>query len=105
MPQLVHESLPHRWPAGLERFLACALQRDPDDRFPSAEEALAAWSAILPMAVTRRAEPPPQRPSIANPQTATDVDGSPTMTEIGGNHWDGAATATEVGDGYDEGTR
>jgi eukaryotic-like serine/threonine-protein kinase len=94
-----------QWPAGLERFLACALQRDPEDRFPSAEEALAAWSAVLPMAVTRRAEPPPQRPIIANPQTATDVDGGPTMTEVGANPWDGAPTSTEVGDGYDEGSR
>jgi eukaryotic-like serine/threonine-protein kinase len=91
-----------QWPAGLERFLARALHRDPDERFPSADEALAAWSAILPMAITRRAVPPPARTFIES--TSDDYDGAPTATEVGGNPWDGAPTATEVGD-YDDGSR
>jgi eukaryotic-like serine/threonine-protein kinase len=37
-----------RWPAGLERWLGCVLERDPDARFASAAQALTEWRAILP---------------------------------------------------------
>jgi serine/threonine protein kinase len=91
-----------QWPAGLERFLARALQRDPEVRFESAVEALHAWREVLPMAVTRRAAPPPQqeqRPGLLGADTA--VDGPPTMTEADPPGWDGSPTQTEVGDGFD----
>lgn len=82
-----------QWPGGLERFLARALQREPEHRFPTAIEALAAWREVVPVAMSRRSMPPPQRPRVAS---ATAVDGPPTMTEAGGA-WDGLPTATEVG--------
>lgn len=88
-----------QWPGGLERFLAKALQRAPEDRFASAEEAMAEWTAILPMTVTRRSLPPPPRASAvqaADPPTV--VDDPPTMTEADYN-WDGFPT--EAGDGFD----
>jgi serine/threonine-protein kinase len=92
-----------QWPAGLERFLTRALQRDPEMRFSSAVEALHEWRAILPMALTRRATPPPvPPPGTGAVGTDTAVDGPPTMTEAdppGG--WDGLPTQTEVGDGFD----
>ena len=96
------------WPSGLERFLACALQRDPDARFRDATEALRHWRSVLPMAVTRRHAPPPGSgmPGVMPQQHATDtnVDVAPTMTEIEAPPaWDGAPTATEVGDGFDAG--
>lgn len=90
-----------RWPAGLERFLACALQRDPELRFRNAIDAGVEWRAILPVAMTRRdAFPPQPAPDAAAYNTATSMDGAPTMTEVA-VPWDGAPTATEVGDGYD----
>lgn len=91
-----------RWPAGLERFLAKTLQRDPEQRFGSAEEALAEWREVQPSAWLRRATPPPMRgaPGGLSP-TDTDVDGAPTMTEAAaGPLWD-SGTQTEAGDGFD----
>jgi len=86
------------WPAGLERFLARSLQREPEHRFPSALEALAAWREVAPTAMARREGPPPQRHAMAS---ATAVDGAPTMTEAN-PAWDGLPTATEVGgEGYE----
>jgi serine/threonine-protein kinase len=89
-----------RWPAGIERFLARALMRDPDERFANAWEALQAWREILPSNITRRTSPPVVRPWSGS-QADTSHDRAPTMTEVGGGGWDGAPTATEVGDGYD----
>ncbi len=90
-----------RWPAGLERFLACALQRDPERRFRNATDAGNEWRQILPVAVTRRDVAPPERnPATGGYNIATSVDAAPTMTEVAAP-WDGAPTATEVGDGYD----
>ncbi len=89
-----------QWPAGLERFLERVLQRDPEVRFGSADEALHEWRLIMPEAVMRRSQPPPRR--AASPvgySTDTSLDAPPTMTEAG-HAWDGAPTATEVGDGY-----
>jgi serine/threonine-protein kinase len=92
-----------RWPAGLERFLACALQRDPELRFRNATEAGKAWREILPVAIARREAPPPPRPLPGSVHPSdTSVDAPPTMTEVAAPHggaWDGAAT--EVGDGSD----
>ncbi len=91
------------WPAALERFLAKALQRDPDRRFGTAEEALREWRDCLPIALKRREERPPvvQR-GQSGFRTDTDVDSGPSMTEVGsGAPWDGAPTATDVGDGFD----
>lgn len=92
-----------RWPAGLERFLACALQRDPELRWRNAIDAGREWREILPVAIAHRSAPPPQRRAAPAPyHTDTSVDAAPTMTEVAApNHWDGAPTATEVGDGYD----
>jgi serine/threonine-protein kinase len=96
------ETTGERWPGGLERFLSKTLQRDPEQRFRNAVEALHAWRDIQPSAVTRRSEPPPPRPVVASgPGTDTSVDGAPTMTEAGGGpNWD-AYTQTEVGEGLD----
>ena len=90
-----------RWPAGLERFLACVLQRDPEHRYGTAVEALRAWRAVMPDAVMRRSQPPPQRNPAVHHAAATSVDQPPTMTEAGSSQWDGSPTVTEVGDGYD----
>lgn len=90
-----------RWPAGLERFLETTLQRDPELRFRNATEAGQVWREILPVAISRRDVPPPERhASPAQYVTDTSIDGAPTMTEAAAP-WDGAPTATEVGDGYD----
>ena len=90
-----------RWPAGLERFLAVVLQREPEGRFPNATEALDEWRRVLPIALSRRSQPPPARArDPVTSHTDTAIDGPPTMTEAtGGPHWDTAASATEVGDG------
>jgi serine/threonine-protein kinase len=87
-----------RWPAGVERFLAAALERDPEQRFASAVEALQAWRDVTPATVARRQVPPPTSPrrrasSVVDQATATEVE----MID----HWDGAGTQTEVGDGFD----
>jgi serine/threonine-protein kinase len=86
-----------RWPAALERFLARCLQRDPELRFATADEALSEWRACVPGALIRRAAAPP--PSLAHGTVGpegTFADQPATMTEAG-NGWDGAATATEAG--------
>jgi serine/threonine protein kinase len=91
-----------RWPAGVERFLAVALQREPEQRFANASDASHAWRQILPVSVTRRATPPPERSHAGSGHhTDTSLDAPPTMTEVAGNGWDGSPTATEVGDGFD----
>jgi serine/threonine-protein kinase len=92
-----------RWPAGLERFLAVVLQREPEGRFATATEALDEWRRVLPIALTRRSTPPPLRARAAVPShTDTAIDGPPTMTEAtGGPQWDTASSETEVGDGFD----
>jgi hypothetical protein len=88
-----------QWPAGLERFLAQALQRDPELRFTSAAEALNAWREIMPIAVNRRSSPPMRRPGGEGYHSDTNVDAMPTMTEVQGHvPWDGQHTE---GDGYD----
>ena len=77
------EATGEKWPAGIERFLERALERDRERRFGSAGEALAEWRAIQPVNLAaRRSE------RIADPTTATsvddpptDVDGPPTMTQ------------------------
>jgi serine/threonine-protein kinase len=73
-----------QWPAGIERFLAKALQRDRDQRFASASEALTEWRAIQPLAATMALRMPRPRPSMPieeHPPERTAVDGPPTMTE------------------------
>lgn len=98
-PSLSEATRDH-WPAGLERFLGIALQRDPELRFASADDALAAWRACLPGAVSRRATPPPQpTPWIAQSRGAHPTEDFPTMTEAGGA-WDGDGTATEAGESW-----
>ncbi|MCA9622398.1 MAG: hypothetical protein KC731_25420, partial [Myxococcales bacterium] len=89
-----------RWPAGLERFLARALQRDPELRHPDAAVALEEWRSILPQALTRRDAPPPER--VSQPPHGF-ADDAPTPTDAHHAHWDGMPTATEVGDGFDVG--
>ena len=91
-----------RWPSGIERFLERVLQRDPELRFASAEEALGEWRGTLPQGVMRRTAPPPERKVPQHlSQSDTSVDGPPTMTEAG-TAWEAAtATATDVGDGRD----
>lgn len=89
-----------QWPAGLERFLARALQRDREARFPSALEALEEWRAIMPLPMPQRTPPPRRRPAArpVHPDEAkTTVDGAPTMTEVSYSEpWgDDAATRTD----------
>ncbi len=91
------------WPAGLERFLAKALQRDPEHRFASADEALHEWRGCLPIALRRReARPPVAQRGQSGFRTDTDVDAGPSMTEVGSSApWDGSPTATDAGDDFD----
>ncbi len=85
------------WPAGLERFLARSLQREPDQRFATTEEAIAEWRACLPGAVSRRLVAPPPRDSSSHDSVS---DPAPTMTEAGnGQAWD-LPTHTEAGEGW-----
>jgi len=93
-----------KWPAGVERFLERALDRNRESRFKSAHEALEAWRAIQPRNITKVAVPPSQTgntplslkgigvPSLSfaessneqpNEDMPTEVDDPPTMT---GNH-------------------
>ncbi|MBW2527086.1 MAG: serine/threonine protein kinase [Deltaproteobacteria bacterium] len=92
-----------QWPAGLERFLAQALDRDRDARFATAIEALEAWRAILPLPMPRR--PPPAGLSRPFPREddRTAVDGAPTVAEFTRDEtWsDEAATRTDFEDGPD----
>jgi serine/threonine protein kinase len=90
-----------RWPAGLERFLHCVLQRDPEQRYETAAQALNVWREIMPSAVMRRSPPPARGQGPVGYSTDTSLDEPPTMTEVGASPWDGAPTAIEVGDGYD----
>jgi serine/threonine-protein kinase len=88
------------WPAGLERFLARCLARDPEHRFCSAEEAVSEWRACLPGALTRRAEAPPPRAPRDRADTYSDP--QPTLTEGGSGTnaaWD--STQTEAPEGWD----
>jgi eukaryotic-like serine/threonine-protein kinase len=81
------------WPAGLERFLARALRRDPAARHGSADEALAEWRACLPGNLARRNQPPPK--SVAG---EAPVDGqSQTAVTLG----ESASFATEIDISYD----
>jgi serine/threonine-protein kinase len=41
------------WPAGIERFLERALERRREDRYASADEALAAWRSVQPANIAR----------------------------------------------------
>lgn len=74
-----------KWPAGVERFLERALDRNREGRFPSAEAALEAWREIQPSAIAQRAarrrtgESYPPRPAPA-PREETVIDEPPTMT-------------------------
>ena len=80
-----------QWPAGLERFLAQALQRDRELRFSSAVEALEAWRAVQPEAIARRAGAGSRVPAApgASPlavETSTEVDAPAwDITEVDGS--------------------
>jgi len=92
-----------KWPAGLERFLAKALQRDPDRRYASAREALAEWRQVQPVAISRRSAPPvPQAPAppAYDHATATEVD--PTMTEVASSPGWTFNTLADTGDQGDK---
>ena len=89
-----------RWPGGLERFLARALQREPELRFANAVEAGHVWREILPVALSFRSSPPTRGLMPVAQPADTSVDAPATATEHA-EHWDGAPTATEVGDGHD----
>lgn len=85
-----------RWPGGLERFLAKVLDRDPAQRFDTALDALHAWRATLPHALTRRIDPPPPRASAPGATLVASSLNSPTRTEAVSNSWDHFPTQTEV---------
>lgn len=91
------EATGEQWPSGLERFVARALDRDPERRFASADEAREAWRACLPVVLERRAVPPPPRPPVvADGGALTSEDPAPTATDVGAP-WDDAATFSEAG--------
>ena len=78
-----------RWPAGIERFLDRALERQREARHESAVEALEAWRAAQPRNITRVSLPPPPAEPTTRREVApvyfddqpTEVDDSPpTMT-------------------------
>ncbi len=81
-----------RWPAGIERFLERALERQREARHESALEALEAWRAAQPKNITRVSLPPPAEPTTRRElapvyfdDQPTEVDDSPpTMTADGG---------------------
>lgn len=88
-----------RWPAGLERFLATALQQDPEHRFRSAVEALESWREVQPATLhsATRGGPEPSRPRLEPAPSGEDA--APTMTDVpSGVLWD---FHTEVGDGHE----
>jgi serine/threonine-protein kinase len=101
-PSLSEATRDH-WPAALERFLARALQRDPDQRFASAEEALAEWRACLPSAVSRRAVSTGAAAWSQGPSSGTLADQPVTMTEAG-DDWESGSTQTEAGDSWRPGS-
>ncbi|MBI4956634.1 MAG: serine/threonine protein kinase [Myxococcales bacterium] len=90
-----------QWPAGLERFMACALQRDRELRFATALDALAAWRSIQPEAIARRAGARAFRPAPEDERSAAGY-GVDASTEVDAPVWDGASTDV---DGPDEGTK
>jgi hypothetical protein len=64
------EATGEQWPAGIERFLERALERDRDRRFATATEALEVWRSIQPSAIQRSAPlpgnaRPPSIPGVA----------------------------------------
>ena len=81
------------WPGGLERFLAKVLDRDPMRRFDTALDALHAWRAVLPIAVTRRIEAPP--PPVPPSYSPDGIDDEPTRTEAASGSWDDQATQAD----------
>lgn len=78
----LEEATGDRWPAGIERFLARVLDRNREQRFASAPEALEAWRAIQPDSASRGGRGParPPAPSLPPLEEATLVDDPPTMT-------------------------
>lgn len=95
-PSLSEATRDH-WPAALERFLAKALQRDPEARFASAEEAVAEWRTCLPSALTRRREAPPRtqgEPTYGPDGTFADAQSTNTEGDV---EWAQSSTATEAG--------
>jgi len=93
-----------QWPAGIERFLAKGLQRDRDQRFSSASEALTEWRAIQPLAASMALRLPRPRPSLPieeHPPDRTAVDGPPTMTEAPrSSAWE-EGSHTEIDGGFE----
>ncbi|UQA55139.1 serine/threonine-protein kinase [Polyangium aurulentum] len=83
------EATGDRWPTGIERFLERALERQRENRFSSAVEALAAWRKLAPGAPSRGAAPPPPLPpprvddSVAPPppDPPTVADNEPTWLD------------------------
>jgi serine/threonine-protein kinase len=92
-----------QWPAGLERFLARALQREREQRFATALEALEEWRAIQPVHMPSRPAPPPRPTGPGEDSDADDakttVDGPPTMTEASFSaEWDDDGARTQLDD-------
>jgi len=96
-----------RWPAGLEAFIACALQRDREQRFASAGAALQQWRDIQPEALSRRSalsRPPDlaqadEAATVADTADTSDtsIDGAPTVTDVSNDdNWDHAPTEVSV---------
>jgi serine/threonine-protein kinase len=71
----------------LEAFVARGLARDPNDRFPSASDALAAWHELRPGAVSARAPSVVLQPSPLSPHLGLGgtmrMDGSPISQAVG----------------------
>lgn len=76
-----------QWPARLERFIAKALQRDREERFGSAVDALTEWRAVQAVGKGLQIRLPKPQPSLAAlepPHERTAVDGPPTFAEVTG---------------------